>query len=112
MKPYAVHILMTTTFLYIIGEYYGCKPGVPDTGRLYRERQGSSAKDRTLKRLSGSSGLGYMAALYRRQVTVREEIFATEGVYWVRADNDRLADYASTSAARGGKLNVSNCVHD
>ncbi len=111
-KPYAVYSYAVDydDVLYITGEYYGCKPGMLDT--VHRKRRGSCTKDSTLKRLSRSSRPRYMAT-YRPWRANDCEIFATEGVYWVRADNDRLAGLMQVhQRLKEGKLKIfSNCVH-
>lgn len=112
-KPYAVYSAAVDydDVLYITGEYYGCKPGMPDTGTQETARE-VAQKIEHLKDYQGVADPAIWQRTGHDGPTIAE-IFATEGVYWVRADNDRLAGLMQVhQRLKEGKLKIfSNCVH-
>lgn len=112
-KPYAVYSYAVDydDVLYIIGEYYGCKPGMPDTGTQETARE-VAQKIEHLKDYQGVADPAIWQRTGHDGPTIAE-IFATEGVYWTRADNDRLAGLMQVhQRLKEGKLKIfSNCVH-
>lgn len=112
-KPYAVYSYAVDydDVLYITGEYYGCKPGMPDTGTQETARE-VAQKIEHLKDYQGVADPAIWQRTGHDGPTIAE-IFATEGVYWVRADNDRLAGLMQVhQRLKEGKLKIfSNCVH-
>lgn len=112
-RPYAVYSYAVDydDVLYITGEYYGCKPGMPDTGTQETARE-VAQKIEHLKDYQGVADPAIWQRTGHDGPTIAE-IFATEGVYWVRADNDRLAGLMQVhQRLKEGKLKIfSNCVH-
>lgn len=112
-KPYAVYSYAVDydDILYITGEYYGCKPGMPDTGTQETARE-VAQKIEHLKDYQGVADPAIWQRTGHDGPTIAET-FATEGVYWVRADNDRQAGLMQVhQRLKEGKLKIfSNCVH-
>lgn len=112
-KPYAVYSYAVDydDVLYITSEYYGCKPGMPDTGTQETARE-VAQKIEHLKDYQGVADPAIWQRTGHDGPTIAE-IFATEGVYWVSADNDRLAGLMQVhQRLKEGKLKIfSNCVH-
>lgn len=112
-KPYAVYSYAVDydDVLYITGEWYGCKPGLPDTGTQ------ETAREVALK-LKGIKDYHGVADPAIWQKTGHDgppigEIFANEGIYWTPADNARVDGLMQVhQRLKEGKLKIfSNCVH-
>jgi len=112
-KPYAVYSYAVDydDVLYITGEWYGCKPGLPDTGTQ------ETAREVALK-LKGIKGYHGVADPAIWQKTGHDgppigEIFANEGIYWTPADNARVDGLMQVhQRLKEGKLKIfSSCVH-
>lgn len=90
-KPYAIYEYATDYdgVVYVIGEWYGCKPGTVNTGTQETAREVA----RKVKHIAGAFGIADPAIWQRtgHDGPTIAEIFAGEGVSWVPADNDRMA---------------------
>lgn len=112
-KPYAVYSYAVDydDVLYVTGEWYGCKPGLPDTGTQETARE-VALKLKGIKDYHGVADPAIWQKIGHDGPPIGE-IFANEGIYWTPADNARVDGLMQVhQRLKEGKLKIfSNCVH-
>lgn len=112
-KPYAVYEYAVDydDTVYVIGEWYGTKPGTVNTGTQETARDVA----RKISHLGSIPGVADPAIWQRtgHDGPTIAEIFEVEGVPWDRADNDRMAGLMQVHMRlKERKLKVfSSCTH-
>lgn len=90
-KPYAIYEYAVDYdgVVYVINEWYGCKPGTVNTGKQETAREVAQK----IKRLGSELGIADPAIWQKtgHDGPSIAEVFSAEGVPWYPADNDRLA---------------------
>lgn len=89
-KPYAIYEYAVDYdgVVYVINEWYGCKPGTVNTGTQETAREVAQK----IRRLGSEFGIADPAIWQKtgHDGPSIAEVFAAEGVPWYPADNDRL----------------------
>lgn len=90
-KPYAIYSYAVDYDgnIYVTDEWYGCKPGQPDTGTQETAREVAQK----IKHIANYYGIADPAIWQKNGhdgISIGE-IFASEGIAWDKGDNDRIA---------------------
>ncbi|WP_127058850.1 hypothetical protein [Veillonella ratti] len=90
-KPYAIYgaAVDQDNTIYITHEIYGCKQGQPNVGSQETARE-VARKCKFMKSWYGVADPAIWQRTGHDGPTI-QEIFATEGIVWDKADNDRIA---------------------
>lgn len=112
-KPYGIYAYAIDydDTMYITNEIYGCKPGTVDTGTQETAKE-VAIKTKALGITNGVADPACWQKTGHEGPTIAE-IFASEGVPWYPADNDRLAGKMQMhTRLKEGKLKIfSTCHH-